>query len=1141
MLPVSMGELVRWVREEHAARGMVFGLPEEVFFRAAEAPELATSVPGALLDTPLGVAAGPHTQLAPNLVTAYLGGARFLELKTVQTLDRLEVSKPCIDMEDVGYNCEWSQELRLPASQDEYLKAWILLHGLERLLPAGLSAHRPGLAFNMSVGYNLDGIQKPNVQAFLVGMRDARVRLEALLGEAVRADRRLTDLELPSRLTEAVTLSTMHGCPPEEIERIGRYLISAGLHTTIKLNPTLLGPGLLREILHGELGFHDVEVPDQAFEHDPRYPDAVDMLRALGDAANKAGVAFGVKLTNTLETRNVRKVLPAHEAMHYLSGRALHPLSAALAHKLSEEFRGALPMSLAGGADAFNLPALLAGGLGTVTVCSDVLRPGGYGRLSQYLERLRAALQGIGAESLSAFARATALADSARRAWAVEALRSELGRPVSESDLAAPPPELAEAVQRVLQRANLAAHAAEVRRDPRYRRPRRYRPTKTARLLGAFDCAGAPCQEGCPAHQNIPDYLYLTARGEFEQALEVVLRSNPLPAITGHVCDHPCATKCVRNHYDAPLAIREVKRFLTERVPAGRLPAPAARLGARLAVVGAGPAGLSAAYHAALAGLEVCVFEAGAAPGGVPARTIPAYRLPEAALAQDIARIAGLGVEFRFGVEIGREVSLGELRHDFDFVFVGAGAGQGTSLRIPGEQIPGVHEALSLLAQSRAECAPRLGRRVLVVGGGNSAMDAARTARRLTGPEGQVRVVYRRALGHMPADDEELEALRAEGVELLELTAPVRIEAGPDGRVRGLVCLRMRLGEADASGRPAPEPLPGSEHELPADAIVVAVGQRPSLGFLAEAGALMTRAGAVRVDDSTGETSLSGVFAGGDAVTGGADIIQAEAEGRFAVAEMLRRRGRALPSEVQLAKPGSPREHLARKSRRVYPEDLPREEHLACPDFTPRIPGWSEAEARREAGRCFACDAFCGLCVTVCPNRANLFFAVEPVEVRLPALRVRAGKLERIGERAYRVRQPYQIANLADLCNECGNCRTFCPTAGAPYRDKPRVCASEESFALEARGVRLTPARDGFLMRHRRDGALHVLEKRGRELRYESPALLAVLGADDLAVRQLAPGPQAMEGARLDLGVAFELWVLSRGLTADARFLPGLG
>ncbi|HSA23392.1 MAG TPA: NAD(P)-binding protein, partial [Myxococcota bacterium] len=718
MFPLPMFELARWMRAEREAHGMVFGLPEEVWFRPAEAPALATQAQGEALDSPVGVAAGPHTQLAQNLVAAYLAGARFLELKTVQTLDRLEVSKPCIDVADVGYNCEWSQELRLEQSFDEYLKAWILLHGLARR--AGRPAAAPGFAFNMSVGYNLEGIRKDNVQRFLAGMADAGARLEELRAEAARADPALADLEVPARLSTSITLSTMHGCPPDEIERIGRYLIERGLRTTIKLNPTLLGPELLREILNGELGFHDVQVPDQAFQHDPRYPDAVAMLRALRAEAIKRGVFFGVKLTNTLETVNLRKVLPEREVMHYLSGRALHPLTAELAHRLAEEFRGELPMSLAGGADAFNLGALLAGGVATVTVCSDLLRPGGYGRLSQHLEVLAAELRAVGAADLGAFARQSALTRSERRTRARELLTAELGRPVSDAELERPPADMAAVVQRALCRVNLAVHAATARRDGRYRRPRRYAPTKTERELRVFDCAGAPCQEGCPANQNIPDYLFLTAQGRYDEALEVVLRSNPLPVITGHVCDHPCALKCVRNHYDRPLAIREVKRFLTERAGSARLPARAAPLDAGLAVVGAGPAGLAAAYFAALAGFRVTVFEAGPAPGGVPATQIPAYRLPAEALARDVERVRSLGVELRFGVRVGQDLDLAELRRAHRYVFVGAGSAQGAPLGIQGEDARGVYEALDFLTRVRAGCAPEVGASVLVVGGGNS-------------------------------------------------------------------------------------------------------------------------------------------------------------------------------------------------------------------------------------------------------------------------------------------------------------------------------------------------------------------------------------------------------------------------------------
>jgi len=348
---------------------------------------------GQLLETPLGVAAGPHTQMAQNIIGAWLCGARFIELKTIQTLDELDVSKPCIDMYDEGYNCEWSQELRIKDSFDQYLNAWIILHILMGQRPFG------GI-FNMSVGYNYEGILSDNVQWFFDKMNDCHAEKQEKINAIRKIYSRIDEIAIPDCISNNVTLSTMHGCPPQEIEKIGLYLIEEkGLHTTIKLNPTLLGPDELRCILNDTLGY-STPVPDLAFEHDLKYSDALSIIRNLSLAAEKKKVHFAIKLTNTLESLNFRSVFPENEKMMYMSGRALHPISINLARKLQRDFGGKLDISFSAGANCFNFADILACGLKPVTVCSDILKPGGYGRLSQYLENVKEEMHRLSANSL---------------------------------------------------------------------------------------------------------------------------------------------------------------------------------------------------------------------------------------------------------------------------------------------------------------------------------------------------------------------------------------------------------------------------------------------------------------------------------------------------------------------------------------------------------------------------------------------------------------------------------------------------------------------------------------------------------------------------------------------------------------------
>ncbi|MCK5798708.1 MAG: FAD-dependent oxidoreductase, partial [Deltaproteobacteria bacterium] len=702
--PAPLDLLTRWIFGELAERGSIFGIPRVLFFKPQANQPYRTSFYGQALETPLGVAAGPHTQLAQNIVVAYLLGARFIELKTVQTLDELDVSKPCIDVEDAGYNCEWSQELTLKESADEYIKAWVLIHALREKLgfrdDSETGASGPGFIFNLSVGYNLAGIQKPNVQRFLATMRDASAVVPAQKEIVARHCPEVNAATIPSRLSDNITLSTMHGCPPEEIEQIGTYLLGdLGVHTAIKMNPTLLGKEALRGILNSQLGFSDIMVPDEAFAHDTKYPDAIAMIKRLDAQAKTSGLTFGLKLTNTLEVENHRDVFPAKESMMYMSGRALHPLTINIAARLRQDL-GPLPMSFSGGADAFNLPDILAGGLRPVTVCTDLLKPGGYTRLPQYLERLGDAMASEDAETLDAW--------SCRHA----------GLPDDESNVDE------------AQLANLRRYAELVAGDTRYRKLPHQPQAKGTTPLAWFDCVEAPCRDGCPANQNIPEYLNLVATGRHEEALAVIRETNALPHITGAVCDHPCEIRCVRSHYDAPLAIRGIKRFVAEHVSQQAheneesIKRSDATTAPKVAIVGGGPAGLSAAYYLARAGSKVTLFEAHDRLGGTVSATIPRFRLDLDDILADTMLLEKLGVKIHYHQRLGRDLSLAELRaQGHDAVILATGANLGKQLGVAGEDAAGVHDGYGFLSLVRDDEKLPLGQHTVIVGGGNAAMD----------------------------------------------------------------------------------------------------------------------------------------------------------------------------------------------------------------------------------------------------------------------------------------------------------------------------------------------------------------------------------------------------------------------------------
>ena len=1039
LYPVSLQHLIKWMLAE-LKNDQLFGIHKDLFFTPRETDPFRMQRYGHMLETPVGVAAGPHTQLSQNIIAAWLCGARYMELKTVQTLDELEVSKPCIDMQDEGYNCEWSQELKLEQSLDEYLNAWIAIHVLKDHFSWN-SEQGLGVIFNMSVGYDLNGIMQPNVQHFMDRMEDSQELLDQKLNLIESLYPNIKNLNIPARMTDNITLSTMHGCPPDEIERIATYLIKERkYHTAVKLNPTLLGPEHLRQILNHDLGYEASIVPDEAFAHDLKYPDALNLINNLQAHADEAGVAFGLKLTNTLEVQNHRNVFPENETMMYLSGRALHPISIHLAAKLQRDFNGKLDVSFSAGADAFNVADILKCNLRPVTTCTDVLKPGGYTRLGQYLDNLKQAMQAVEARSLNQFI----LGDD------------DTSQDVDKAGLD-----------------NLKQYAERVIHNPHYHKhSHHFDSIKTKRQLGAFDCISAPCVDACAANQSIPEYLYHTAQGDFDKAFEAIQDTNPLPGVTGHVCDHLCQLKCTRNNYDSPLLIREIKRFVTEQeIIKNKTPA-INKLDHKVAVIGAGPAGLSCAYFLARAGVTVEVFESKTFVGGMVSDAIPEFRLSDKTIHLDIDVLKALGINFHFGQAVETEL-YEQILASNDDVFIGVGAQRALSLGVKGESLTGVLNPLQFLSEVRMGDRPDLGQNIAIIGGGNTAMDAARTALRLAGESANISIIYRRTVSEMPADIDEIEAALVEGITFHELIAPLHFE-GTD-RVQKIRCQKMELGEPDASGRRRPVPLEGEFLDFPVDTVIPAIGQAISVDFIGEAD--------LRVNSETCTTTIPHVYAGGDAVRGASSVINALGDGQLAARHILQ------SLEIAPVKPEkAPRlisiDDLRKKAAiREYGIQPP----LAQPNDSQEFPEihrtLTPAEAIEEAKRCLLCDDYCSVCVGVCPNLANLTYMVKPVSYDIHDVNIVDGKPELELTGRLELKQEPQVLNIGDFCNECGNCTTFCPTAGDPYLDKPRFHLSEQSFSEATSGYHLS----GKILRYKDKEYQSVLTFQDGDYLYHSP------------------------------------------------------
>jgi heterodisulfide reductase subunit A len=521
-----------------------------------------------------------------------------------------------------------------------------------------------------------------------------------------------------------------------------------------------------------------------------------------------------------------------------------------------------------------------------------------------------------------------------------------------------------------------------------------------------------PCKDACPAHIDVQGYVALIGQGKFAEALALIRQTIPFPGVIGRVCNHPCEDACNRGEYDRqPIAICSLKRFVADQELAeaeiGELvdwdqstnPKSTQSTDVRkIAVVGAGPAGLTAAHDLALQGYGVTVFEALPVAGGMLAVGIPDYRLPRDVLDREIGRIQALGVKIELNTPIGGEgcPSLDDLRRDYAAVFVGVGAHLERQLRIEGEDLAGVAPGAIFLREMSLGKAIAIGERVAVVGGGNVAIDAARSALRLGA--GEVTIVYRRSRVEMPASAWEVEDAEEEGVQFHFLANPIRI-LGQDGHITGMECIRMELGEPDASGRRRPIPIAGSEFVLDVDMVIPAIGQTPDLAFMGDAGSRtlpVTRWETLAADPDTLATGVPGVFAGGDAVSGPATAIKAIAAGKRA-AESIHR---FLQGE-ELAVParGLPVVHSddvdVRRARKEARATMPKLAHdTRVADFAEVEQGFSAEQAVAEAQRCLNCAVCseCRQCVVACqPQAIDHDMTDQVVELNVGAVVVATG------------------------------------------------------------------------------------------------------------------------------------------------------
>ena len=944
MRPISFEKMVNWITKELKEKGSIFGIRESKFYYNKSRKSIEMF--GENLGSPIGPAAGPNSQLTQNIVAAYLTGSRFFELKTVQVIDGedLPVAKPCINAQDECYNVEWSTELRVSEAYDEYVKAWFLLHVLMKELE--FSEERDFM-FNMSVGYDLEGIKSNKIDIYINGMRSASTTgiwkhcREVLLSNMNQfSSFNKEDLEKISPIvSSSITLSTLHGCPPEEIERISNYLLKEkGLHMFIKMNPTLLGEKFVRDTFDA-MGYDYIKLNAHHFVNDLQYKDAIEMLKRLKVVAKELNLVVGVKLTNTLPAKIENGELPGEEM--YTSGRPLFPLSITLASKLARDFNGDLRISYSGGADFFNIEKILATGIQPITIATTILKPGGYARITQLAQKVEAELKG-------AFA----------------------GIDVEKLEIL----------------------SKEALNDKHYRKE--LRPVGSRKLsseLPLFDCAIAPCNSGCPINQQIPEYVKLVGDKKYGEAFSVIAIDNTSPAITGTICDHQCQYKCTRLDYDESILIRDMKKIAVlnaqDNFSAAIEPAEI-KSSKKVAIIGAGPAGLGTALFLRRNGVDVTVMDKRDRAYGVVEYIIPEFRISSEMIKKDLELVKSQGVKFEFGID--ENINIEELKKDYDYVVLAIGAWKPGKLALSEGSEKAVN-ALAFLEQCKAQNGKLfLGKHVCVVGGGNVAMDSARVAKRVQGVE-SVSIVYRRTKEYMPADHEEIEFAARDGILFRELLSPKAIKGN------NLVCEEMILGKRDASGRRSPVPT-GKIVILDADIVIVAVGEQVDSELLRVNEIELDNKGFPKVNSSC-ETNLRNVYVAGDMRKGPATIVKSISDAKAVAKDILEKEGLASDFE---------KKYLNINEKEAYAKKGILKDSVC---------------GEKEPERCLSCSSICELCVDVCPNRANMVMIVEE-----------------------NFKSSHQIIHLDGMCNECGNCSVFCPHKGNPYKDKVTVFWNEEDF-----------------------------------------------------------------------------------------------
>jgi len=1063
MNPPSLEQVLKIILNSFDTNQEIFDIPEKLFYKHWHYHVLYTEKYGKKIHNSIGISSGPLTQLAQNIVSGWLCGARFLDLKTVQPNQITDRTKPSIDIFDGSYNCEKSHELTVEQAYDQYLNAWIIIHVLNhKLNPDQYKNQEIGTIFNMSLGYTLADIRSDKMQWFVDKMINCSVEKEEKIKLIKKIYPAISKIKIPDQISNSFTVNTCKGCSARELEYICKFLIiDKKLHPGLKFSPKLLGYKSVMAILNAENTFN-AEVNPEDFENSIQYGEAITLIKNISETANELGLELTVKISNSLACKNNTGQIPGTAEEVYLSGRALHPIAVNLAAKFQSKFEGQLDISFSGGANCFNVVNLMQSGFSSITTCTDLLKPGGYGRLNQYFTELSKSFTNFQAKSIREFILKSGNEYNVKDA-AIENLRNYAIRTLSDQ---------------AYQKTDVSGISI-----------------KSKKPLPFYDCIVAPCREANPLNTDTAGYCWHTHKNDAEKAIATILSENPLPSIMGMIGDDSSRKICTRNNYDYPIRMKDLERFITEFEPEEIKGLTKLSDNKRsVAVVGSGISGLTCAWYLSMYGFRVDVYEREQDPGGMATTIIPGFRISDAAIQKDIQRIKKSGVKFLSNTEIDKE-RFDRIRKSYDFVYVATGASDIPKMGIEGDKAEGVINPLVFLREAKFNENYQPGKNIAVIGDDWIAADAARAAIRLVGEDGYVSLMTLGGQDDLKLDKETVNAIIEEEIEIFDHCRPVKFILA-DGKISSIEIVDVEVNLKSRAKKVAYKDIKDSEQSFKFDAVIPCTGRIPTVGF--------TDIKKLKITEGSYATKLENVYAGGAVTNPDISVMNAVLDAKLAAREIAETSGIKVPDTLFAGKKNVNLQQLKVKRAQVEkpnnPEVVPVEKRV---DSKPIVKTLKPVSALREAARCLQCDVLCNVCVGVCPNKAMVGFEVDTKHLKIPTVTLNGEEFFVSFPNKLPIVQKHQILVVTDWCNDCGNCTTFCPFAGQPHKDKLRLHFNHETFNKDENGLLVMRNEKYFDITLKNKGNLAQLTENWDAYIFENDDCMAVLEKETFNIQQI--------------------------------------